>query len=122
MSSLSIFPNAKLSGEAVPEITSEELFESRKAHPEVKMIDVRRPDEFTGELGHIEGASLCTLETDLQNSLSALSPNDTYVFVCRSGGRSARATAYAMSLGMKNVFNMAGGMIDWNEKKLPTSK
>ncbi|MDB5038950.1 MAG: rhodanese-related sulfurtransferase [Bacteriovoracaceae bacterium] len=95
----------------IPEITPTEL---NKKLAQVKIIDVRRPDEFSGELGHIAGAILATLETDLDTYLFRLSKDETYVFVCRSGGRSAAATKLAISNGFLKVFNMTGGMLAWN--------
>ncbi len=78
------------------------------------LIDVRRPDEFDGELGHIEGATLKTLGPELEDFLSVANKNENILFVCRSGVRSAHATALAMDLGFTNVCNMEGGMIYWN--------
>jgi rhodanese-related sulfurtransferase len=112
------FPKAKISGEGVPEITCQDL-----AHASgIAIIDVRRPDEFTGELGHVKDAKLSTLETSFGQDINAWPRDATYVFVCRSGARSARATAYAQSLGFKDVYNLEGGMIAWNAENLPTLK
>jgi hydroxyacylglutathione hydrolase len=80
-----------------------------------KIVDVRRPDEFTGELGHIGGATLSTLETDFEKFIGTLSKDPTYVFVCRSGGRSGEATRIALSKGFKSAYNMQGGMLAWND-------
>lgn len=84
-----------------------------------ELIDVRRPDEFTGELGHIEGSRLVTLGPDLETELQALDKETTYIFICRSGGRSATATSYAQELGFKSVYNMIGGMLEWNRLGFP---
>lgn len=101
--------NSKHQG--VFDISPAELLEKLS---QVKVIDVRRPDEFVGELGHIAGAQLITLDT-LPSHLSSLSPDDTLVFVCRSGGRSGQATAFASENGFPSIFNLQGGMILWNE-------
>jgi rhodanese-related sulfurtransferase len=85
------------------------------------LIDVRRPDEFTGELGHAPGASLLTLD-QLPAKLDTLPKNKTIVFICRSGGRSAQATAFALENGFTDVYNMKGGMLLWNEYGLTTEK
>ena len=85
-------------------------------------IDVRRQDEYFGELGHIEGADLATLGDDLKVHLQDLDKDKDYLFVCRSGGRSARAARVAQLSGFKSVFNMKGGMLEWNAKSLPISK
>lgn len=115
------FMGAFVSGEGIPEVSPQELSVVQMTAP-VVVVDVRRPDEFTGELGHIANAQLVTLESQFKNWLSNQDKNKTYVFVCRSGGRSGSATAHALQNGFKSVFNMSGGMISWNQAKLPVSK
>lgn len=87
----------------------------------VKLIDVRRPDEWDGELSHIPSAELITLDT-LPNRIQELPKNEIIVFICRSGNRSAHAAAFALENGFKDVYNMAGGMLAWNKLKFPTAK
>ena len=95
----------------VDDIDPKELWE-QKDH--VVIVDVRRPDEYTGELGHVPGAELMVLDS-VPHRLSELPKDQTVVFVCRSGGRSARATAYARENGYTSVYNMKGGMLLWNQ-------
>lgn len=83
----------------------------------VALIDVRRPDEFTGELGHIAGSRLVTLDT-LNAHINSLPKDKPIVFICRSGARSANAASMAMAHGYTEVYNMKGGMIMWNEHGL----
>ena len=109
-----MFDNVKHNPDGAPEISISEL-KSKLANGGFKIVDVRRPDEFTGELGHVDGAQLVTLETDLENVLPTFNKDETYVFVCRSGRRSTDATLFAMQAGFKNVYNLEGGMIAWNE-------
>ena len=85
------------------------------------MFDVRQPDEYVGELGHIAGAELLVLDT-LPDQLAKLPKDRTIVFVCRSGGRSGKATAYALMNGFTQVFNMQGGMLRWNQLQLPVER
>lgn len=94
----------------------------REKVDDVEMIDVRRDDEFVGELGHISGAKLVTLGGPLESFLESAPKDKTYVFICRSGGRSSQATIAAKQLGFQNVFNMEGGMLKWNALDLPVSK
>jgi len=89
------------------------------------LVDVRRPDEFNGELSHIEGSQLVTLETDLERFLQSEHERlkeETVVFICRSGVRSMRAALQATQLGYKHPINLRGGMIGWNEAGLATHK
>lgn len=80
----------------------------------LRLIDVRRPDEFNGELGHIQGAILKTLGPELTNFLATANKDEPTLFICRSGVRSAQAAGIAMDLGFKEVYNLEGGMIHWN--------
>ena len=100
----------------INEILCQTLQDNRS---DFKVIDVRRDDEFTGELGHIEGAELKTLGPDLMDYLDSEDRDVQMVFVCRSGGRSGQATQMAQQMGFINVSNMVGGMIEWNRLGLP---
>lgn len=86
---------------------------------QVALIDVRQPDEYAGELGHIPKAELIVLDT-LPDLLHKVPKDKTVVFVCRSGGRSARASAIAIANGITDVYNLKGGMLLWNDLHLPT--
>lgn len=105
--------------DGIPETTCEEVLAQIG---KVRLIDVRRPDEYNNELGHIEGAELVTLGPDLTALLEKGDRNQEIVFVCRSGGRSGQAAAESIRLGYKSAINMVGGMIRWNELKQPIKK
>lgn len=92
-----------------------------KLKDQVKLVDVRRSEEYTGELGHVPGAQLLTLD-DLPNQMDQLPKDQPIVFICRSGGRSAQASAFALENGFNEVYNMQGGMLRWNEEKFETEK
>lgn len=118
MSSQSIFKPTVV--DDVPEIAPEQLLPLLKV---ATLIDVRRPDEFTGELAHIPGARLVTLGPELDAFLASHDKkNDEIVFICRSGARSGRATLQGRALGFDRCVNLQGGMILWNERKLPTER
>lgn len=84
----------------------------------VTLIDVREPDEYTGPLGHIDGAALVPLGT-VPAAAGAWERDRTYVLVCRSGARSGRAAAALAAGGFTDVYNLTGGMIAWNDAGLP---
>jgi sulfur dioxygenase len=105
--------------DGVPEVSPKQVFDTMK---KVRLIDVRRPEEFNAELGHIEGAKLFTLGKDLTTFLEGGDREEEIVFVCRSGGRSRTATSESIKFGYKRTVNMMGGMIQWNEERLPVSK
>lgn len=87
----------------------------------VALVDVREPQEFTGELGHVPGAKLVPLTT-LADASTAWDRNAEIVVVCRSGGRSAAAAKELAKRGFRHVYNLRGGMIGWNEAHLPVER
>lgn len=102
----------------IQDISPEEL--AKKASL-VYIVDVRGEDEYTGELGHIAGSHLIVLNT-LPDHVDELPKDETIVFVCKSGGRSARAATFAHDAGFESVFNMKGGMLNWNSLGLPVER
>lgn len=95
------------------EIDPHGLEEARAEHPgQVQILDVREPDEFTGPLGHIDGALLIPLG-ELAERIGELAKDRPVVAVCRAGSRSAQATAILQQAGFKDVANLTGGMLRW---------
>jgi rhodanese-related sulfurtransferase len=84
----------------------------------VRIVDVREPDELRGELGHIEGVESVPLAT-VEAAARGWDKTAELVLVCRSGGRSGRAAALLAQMGFRRVMNMTGGMLAWNEARLP---
>lgn len=107
-------PNPNFS--QIEDVNPQEVLEASK---QLNLIDVREVSEFNGELGHVPNAELIVLST-LPDKIKSLPVDKPIVFICRSGGRSAQAAAFAKSEGLKNAYNMKGGMLLWNQLKFPT--
>ncbi len=87
------------------------------------LLDVREPDEFSGELGHIAGSVLVPLK-ELPSRAAEFAPfkQREVIVVCRAGVRSTTAAALLTGLGFEHVANLKGGMLDWAEAKLPVER
>lgn len=79
---------------------------------EVHIVDVREPDELTGELGSIANVTAIPLG-QLAARAATLPTDKPTVCVCRSGSRSAQAANILTKAGVKDVANLAGGMLRW---------
>lgn len=84
------------------------------SHPEALLLDVRTPEEWNDDLGHIEGARLVPLP-ELARHMEELAgwKDRPVVAVCRVGGRSRRAAGILAAAGFRQVFNLEGGMAAW---------
>lgn len=83
------------------------------------VLDVRNPDEFVGELGHIAGAANSPVQelharlTTLKAELAPLRET-TLVVACKTGVRSSNGLWILERAGMRNVHVLKGGMQAWN--------
>jgi rhodanese-related sulfurtransferase len=87
----------------------------------VRVVDVREPDEFAGDLGHAPGAEIAPLAT-IETGARTWDKDQEIVLVCRSGARSARAATLLALMGFRRPMNMVGGMIAWNEARLAVER
>lgn len=87
------------------------------------IADVREPEEYAGELGHIPGSVLLPLK-ELAGRAGELESwkHRHVVAICRAGVRSTTAAAILTSLGFEQVSNMKGGMLAWNDQGLPVER
>lgn len=87
----------------------------------VRIIDVRQPAEYVGELGHIPGSTLVPLGT-LPEAARDWSREAPIVVVCRSGARSSSGAAQLVAAGFRQVMNMSGGMMLYGARGLPVER
>jgi len=76
----------------------------------LRLIDVRRPDEW--ERARIVGAEL--LDAPLHDELSDLPKDTMLVFQCHHGHRSQRAASQFVAQGFREVYNLTGGIDAWS--------
>jgi rhodanese-related sulfurtransferase len=78
---------------------------------QVKLIDVREPNEY--EICHIDGSKLIPLG-ELPKRILEFDIDDEHVIYCHTGERSAWAVSYLKKCGLKNVKNLIGGIDAWS--------
>ena len=91
------------------EVTTTELNDMLKSGEPLNLIDVRELDEVAE--GMISGAVHIPLG-DVEARMDELDKSKQYIMICRSGGRSGRATEFLNDAGY-NAVNMTGGMLEW---------
>lgn len=81
-----------------------------------RIIDVREMREIVG--GTVPGAEPMPMAT-IPVRMQEISRDETVVFVCRSGARSAQACAFLAQQDYNNVYNLRGGILNWAKHGLP---
>ena len=78
------------------------------------LLDVREPYEFES-VGRIPNAINMPWNSGvLDTGYVELSVDDVIILYCRSGYRSALASAFLISKGFQHIYNMVGGFNDWH--------
>lgn len=96
-------------------ITVEELKAKLDSGENIHLVDVREPHENAEfniggillPLGKVQAMEIDPID-DLKD--------DTVYIYCRSGNRSGQACLFLETLGFKNVVNVSGGMLAWQDR------
>jgi rhodanese-related sulfurtransferase len=82
------------------------------SEPGVTVVDVRTPQEFAA--GHLPSAVNVDVEGgSFEQQIQQLPTDGTYFVYCRSGNRSGVATDQMAKLGFTDVYDLQGGIVDW---------
>lgn len=96
-------------------ITVEELKAKMDAGESLHLVDVREPHEHAEfNIGGLL-LPLGQVQTMQVDQIDELKDEVVYLY-CRSGNRSGQACLILETMGYKNVVNVAGGMLAWQER------
>lgn len=85
----------------------------------VQLVDVRTASEYT--VSHLKDAqNICVTNNDFQEKVKTLDKNEPVYVYCKKGGRSARAAKILAEMGFKKIYDLQGGITNWEEKGLKT--
>ena len=111
IASVGLLAGCSSSNEATKKVDPVE-FSEVIAQPGVIILDVRTPEEFNA--GHIANAiNINVADSNFSSEVSKLDKNATVAVYCRSANRSAVATKEMAELGFTDMYDMQGGIIDW---------
>ena len=91
-----------------------QAFMSSRSSEDYQLLDVRQPGEYESE--HLPGARLIPLK-QLAEGLRELDGQKPVLVYCAVGGRSRAAAQYLSGQGFKEVYNISGGIKNWQGLK-----
>ena len=78
------------------------------------IIDVRTPEEYNE--GHIDGAvNINFNDENFKDKIEKLDKSKPVYVYCRSGKRSSAASAEMSKAGFNKVFDLEGGILNWEK-------
>jgi rhodanese-related sulfurtransferase len=102
------------------QILTPQEFKNKTSDQSAVVLDVRTPDEFTQ--GHLAKAINKNVnDKDFEGYCTKLDKGKTYLVYCLGGKRSHTAAEVMRKKGL-TVFELEGGINNWNDAKLPVVK
>ena len=95
----------------VQEIHAVEAAEILKGNPDIRLLDVRSPQER--EQACIENSVLLDQEL-VEEMLGSWDPESPLMFYCHVGQRSRQAAQYFTAQGFQQVYNISDGISGWS--------
>ncbi len=97
------------------------MIQDNASNPKFVILDVRTPEERSG--WYLEGSALIDIRSESWiDTVNALDRSHTYLVYCLAGGRSSSAMGIMASLGFYEVYNMLGGIDEWEAAGYPVVK
>jgi len=96
---------------SIQQITPLQLQQKITQQADLKILDVREPQEF--EFAHIEDSVLIPLSL-IPLKVEELDRNEELVVLCHHGVRSMMACQFLAKEGFENLYNLVGGIDAWS--------
>lgn len=102
-------------------VSATEFQELIKSKANAIILDVRTPNEIAqGIIKHAQKIDF--YDENFKAELDKLDKSKPVLIYCRSGRRSGIAMSTMRELGFSEVYNLRGGIIEWNEAGLEIEK
>lgn len=109
------------STEEVTIISPQEVREAVYDSNSHQLIDVRTIAEF--DEGHLKRAqNICVTDADFKENVAKLDKTQPVYVYCRSGKRSAKAAEILKEMGFKEIYDMEGGFLRWEDENMEIEK
>lgn len=108
----------KTEGEIIM-ITPEQVANAVNSEKELQLVDVRTSDEYS--VSHLKNAqNICVTNDDFKEKVAMLDKDEPVYVYCKRGGRSAQAALILKEMGFTKVYDLQGGMDNWETQGLET--
>ncbi len=88
---------------------------------DIQLIDIRTPREFNA--GYIKGAvNINFFDRSFIDQMSKLNKEKEIYIYCRSGNRTSKAASRLKEQGFTKIYDLQGGILNWNRNKLEVIK
>ena len=106
------FEQVKIFSNALKLLVKKKKFEIFKKM--IKIVRYENNEKFTQEISLKSDARLIWGSDQTIEKIKSFSSNKEYYIYCKSGARSSAACKIMNQMGFNNVYNLLGGISEWN--------
>jgi rhodanese-related sulfurtransferase len=113
--------NDKVMTKTIEVVAPKAMYEILLKDPSAQLVDVRTKDEFA--VSHLKDAqNICVTDNDFKQKVAFLDRSKPVYVYCKKGGRSAQASKILKQMGFTKIFDLQGGITNWEQQQLSTQK
>lgn len=113
--------NDKVMTQTIEVVAPKAMYEILLKDPSAQLVDVRTKDEFA--VSHLKDAqNICVTDNDFKQKVAFLDRSKPVYVYCKKGGRSAQASKILKQMGFTKIFDLQGGITNWEQQQLSTQK
>lgn len=102
--------------QTIYKISPQEVYEA-VSDGRKQLLDVRTSEEYDD--GHLKNAqNICVTDDDFEERVAKLNKEEPIYLYCKKGGRSAKAAEILKDMGFKEIYDLEGGILNWEKNGL----
>lgn len=109
-------------GDQIEMVSPEQVYEAvygGEKSEDIQLVDVRTEAEYS--VSHLKDAqNICVSSKDFREKVVDLDKNKPVYVYCKGGGESAQAAQILKEMGFTKVYDLQGGIDNWEESGMET--
>ncbi len=102
-------------------VTPQEVYDALQEDATLQLIDVRTPEEYG--VTHLKSSqNICVTTPGFEKKAAKLDKSLPVYVYCKKGGRSAQASQILADMGFTKIYDLQGGITNWESQELEMVK
>ena len=102
-------------------VSPKEVYDALQEDTALQLIDVRTPQEY-GVTRLKTSQNICVTTPGFKEAAAKLDKSLPVYVYCKKGGRSARASEILADMGFTQIYDLQGGITNWESQELEMVK
>ena len=102
-------------------VSPKEVYDALQEDATLQLIDVRTPEEYG--VTHLKTSqNICVTTPGFKEAAAKLDKSLPVYVYCKKGGRSAKASKILANMGFTKIYDLQGGITNWESQELEMVK